>query len=160
MNNTHQGKMIHVPNTLRLKVGGHLERVDVVALAKAEAAIKRFANNDEAWLQHELNKLDAVRECIRADGYTAETADCLRLRAVELRGAGSTCGYPLITEIASSLCGMISDPATRLNVSLVVLDAHIGSIKAAVRGKIRTNDHPNAKVLLAKLQTLVREHQA
>jgi hypothetical protein len=41
-----------------------------------------------------------------------------------------------------------------------LLDAHISSIKAAVRSNIRDVDHPIAKTLLAELQTLVREYEA
>jgi hypothetical protein len=157
MTDPRQGIMIPVSNTLRLKVGGHLQGIDRVALAKAEAAIKGLTNNVETWMQRELDKLEAARECVRVDGYNSATAECLYVRANDLRGLGAAYGYPIVTEIAGSLCRLIEDPATRLKVPLVLLDAHIGSLKAAVRGGIRDIDDPSATTLLAKLQTLLRD---
>lgn len=160
MNHQRQGQMIPVSNTLRLKVGGGLGGLDLVALAKAEAAMKGLADNFDGWMQNELTKLDTVRERIRVDGYNADTAESLYFRAHDLKGLGATYGYPVVTSIADSLSRLLDDPGTRLRAPLFLLDAHISSIKAAVRSNIRNVDHPTAKTLLAELQTRVREYEA
>jgi hypothetical protein len=149
--------MLH---TLRLNKRDHLHGLEAVTLARAEAAIRRLSDNADTWMQYELDKLSAVRECIRTDGYTADMAECMFSRALDLKGLGATCGYPVVTEIASSLCGLIGDPSKRLSVPLFLLDAHIGSINAAVDGTLRDIDDANATALLDRLRGLVHEYDA
>jgi hypothetical protein len=151
--------MIPPSNALKLKVGQGLG-IDPVALARAEAAVKHLADNFDQWMQDEINKLDAVRVRITAEGYNAETAESLFLRSHDLKGLGATYGYPVVTSIADSLGKLISDRATRLQAPLKLLDAHIAAIKAAVRTGIREVDNPIAKTLLDELRARVREHGA
>ena len=77
MEHENRGTIIPVANTLKLKVGGHLASVDMIALAKAEEALRRLANNADAQLQDELGKLEATRARIASDGYTAESGKSL-----------------------------------------------------------------------------------
>jgi hypothetical protein len=137
-----------------------LHGIDAVTLARAGAAIRRLSDNGETWLQLELDKLNAARECIRADGYTADTAECMFGRALDLKGLGETCGYPVVTEIADSLCRLIGDPTKRLSVPLFLLDAHISRIKSAVDGVLRDIADANATALLDRLRGLVHEYDA
>jgi hypothetical protein len=153
------GHMIPASNSLKLKAGSRFGGIDAAALAKAEAALKGLAGNFDQWMDDELSKLDAARARIHAEGFNAETAENLYFRAHDLKGLGSTYGYPIVTSIAGSLCRLIDDPATRLRAPLFLLDAHIDAIKAAVRGKIRENDHPIALALLKELDTRVREYE-
>ncbi|MDR3507793.1 MAG: Hpt domain-containing protein [Caulobacteraceae bacterium] len=154
------GQVIPASNNLKLRLGGRLGGIDPAALAKAEAALKGLANNFEQWMQDELTKLDAARERVRAEGYNAETAETLYFRAHDLKGLGSTYGYPLVTRIAGLLCRLTDDPTTRLRAPLYLVDAHIDSIKAAVRGGVREADHPVGKTLLDELERQVREYEA
>jgi hypothetical protein len=149
--------MMHTP---RLKSRSPLHGIDAVTLARAEAAIRRLSDNGETWLRLELDKLNAARECIRTDGYTADTAECMFSRALDLKGLGATCGYPIVTEIAGSLCRLIGDPTKRLSVPLFLLDAHISGIKAAVDGTLRDIDDANATALLDRLRGLLHEYEA
>lgn len=155
-----QGQMIPPSNSLKLKTGGPpFKGIDPAALAKAEAALKGLSDNFGQWMQDELVKLDIARERVRVEGYNAETAENLYFRAHDLKGLGSTYGYPLVTRIAGSLCKLIDDPATRLAAPMFLLDAHIDGIKAAVRSNARDVDHPIGKVLLDELERTVRDYQ-
>jgi hypothetical protein len=154
-----QGQMIPVSNTLKLKIGGRFGGIDPAALAKAEAALRGLADNFDQWMQDELTKLDAARERVRVDGFNAETAENLYFRAHDLKGLGATYGYPVVTQIAASLCRLIDDPATRLKAPLFLLDAHIDGIKAAVRGDIRDATAPVARSLLEELDRRVKEYE-
>src|ERR1700733_2090284 len=145
------GQMIPASNSLKLKAGSRFGGIDPAALAKAEAALKGLSNNFDQWMADELSKLDAARARITAEGFTAETGENLYFRAHDLKGLGATYGYPVVTEIAGSLCRLIDEPATRLKAPLFLLDAHIDGIKAAVRGDIRETDHPMARSLLEEL---------
>ena len=159
MSQQNTGQMIPVNNTLKAKIGGRFGGIDPAALAKAEAALKGLADNFGQWMQDELVKLAAARERIRVEGYSAETGENLYFRAHDLKGLGATYGYPVVTEIAGSLCRLIDDPATRLKAPLFLLDAHIDGIKAAVRGGIRDVDHPTGKVLVDELERRVRDYE-
>ena len=160
MSQQNPAQMIPPSNNLKLRIGGRLGGIDPAALAKAEAALKGLSSNFDQWMQDELVKLDAARERIRAEGYSAETAETLYFRAHDLKGLGTTYGYPLVTRIAASLCRLTDDPATRLKAPLFLVDAHIDAIKASVRGGVREIDHPVATVLLGELERRVKEYEA
>lgn len=157
MSQQNSGQVIQVPNTLKLKVGGRFGGIDPSAIAKAEAALKSLSSNFAAWLQDELTKLDSARTRIRTDGWNTETAENLYLRAHDLKGLGSTYDFPIITRMAGSLCKLIDDPSTRLSAPMLLLDAHINAIKAAVRDNIRDDANPMGKVLAEELEAQVKE---
>ncbi|MDP1640568.1 MAG: Hpt domain-containing protein [Phenylobacterium sp.] len=155
MSQQNTGQVIQVPNTLRLKVGGRFGAVDASAIAKAEAALKSLSGNFAAWLQDEVTKLEAARQQVKTDGATPETLETLYLRAHDLKGLGATYEFPLITRMAGSLCKLIDDKDKRMEAPMVLIDAHIDGIKAAVRDGIKTDDHPVGKILVEELERRV-----
>ena len=157
MSESNPGQMIQVPNTLRLKVGGRLGGIDPAAIAKAEAALKSLSGNFAEWLQDELTKLEGARQRVRTEGLNPENAEALYMRAHDLKGLGATYEYPLVTRIAGSLCKLIDDPAKRMTAPMVLIDAHIDAIKAAVKNGIQTDGHPTGKVLVEELEVRVRD---
>jgi hypothetical protein len=154
-----QAEVIPASNGLKLRMGGRLGGIDPAALAKAEAALKGLANNFDNWMQDELVKLDAARERIRLEGHNAETSEALYFRSHDLKGLGSTYGYPIVTRIAASLCRLTDDPATRLKAPLPLIDAHIDGIKTAVRDGVRDVDHATGKSLIDDLEGRVRSFE-
>jgi hypothetical protein len=156
-----QAQFIQPPNTLRLKVGGaRFGGIDPNAIAKAEEALKSLSAQFAQWLDDEIVKLDAAQAAIRAKGYTAETAENLYLRAHDLKGLGATYEYPLITRIAASLCKMTDSTELRMKAPMVLIDAHIDAIRAAVRDQIKTDEHPVGRALADELERRVAEHMA
>lgn len=153
-------QVIRPPNTLRLKVGGNFGGIDALAIAKAEEALKAMSGQFAQWLDDEIVKLDKAQADIRAQGYNVQTAEFLYMRAHDLKGLGTTYQYPLVTRMAGSLCKMMDDPAKRMAAPMVLLDAHIDAIKAVVRDKIQTADHPTGKMLVETLEARVAEHFA
>ena len=89
----------------------------------------------------------------------AETAEALYFRAHDLKGLGSTYGYPLVTRIAASLCRMLDDPAARLDAPLPIVDAHIDAIRAVVRDGVSTDEYPAGRALVEGLEAQVAEHR-
>jgi Hpt domain len=150
--------LIQTPNTLKAKVGGGRFSLDADAVARAEAALKSLSGQFAQWMQDELDKLEAARSDVRGKGMTPETAENLYMRAHDLKGLGATYEFPLVTRIAASLCKLIDNPATRAAAPLSLVDAHIDTIKAAVRDGIKTDEHPVGKVLAEELETRTREH--
>ena len=158
MSEQNSGQIIQVPNTLRLKVGGgRLGALDPAAIAKAEAALKNLSGNFGQWLQDEITKLEAARQAVRTQGVSADTMESLYLRTHDLKGLGTTYGFPLITRIAASLCVLTDDEAKRLRAPMALIDAHIDAIKAAVRDDIKTDEHPIGRALAQELERRVGE---
>lgn len=155
-----KAQIVNPPNTLRLKVGGRLGGVDAAAIARAEAALKSLSDQFGQWLNDELVKLDAARTAVRERGWTVETAENLYLRAHDLKGLGTTYGFPIVTRVAGSLCKMLDDVAIRLQAPLPVIDAHVEAIKAAVRDDVRDENDPTASALAAALEARAAEHLA
>jgi hypothetical protein len=152
------GEMIQPPNMLRMKVGGgRFGAIDPAAIAKAEAALKSLSGNFEQWLNDEIVKLEGARQAVRSQGATAETMESLYLRAHDLKGLGTTYGYPLITRIAGLLCRLIDDKSKRLTAPMSLIDDHIDAIKAAVRENMTADDHPIGAALVAELERRVKE---
>lgn len=159
MSEQNSGQMIQVPNTLRLKVGGpgRLGALDPAAIAKAEAALKSLSGNFAQWLQDEITKLEGARQAIHAEGMTAQTMESLYLRAHDLKGLGTTYGFPLITRIAASLCALTDDAEKRIRAPITLVDAHIDAIRAAVRDDIKTDEHPVGRALADELEARVAQ---
>jgi hypothetical protein len=153
-------QVIRPPNTLRLKVGGRMGGIDPNAIAKAEEALKAMSAQFGQWLDDEIVKLEKAQADIREQGYNAQTAEALYFRAHDLKGLGSTYQYPLVTRLAASLCKMMDDPAKRIAAPQLIVDAHVDAIKAVVRDKIQTEDHPVGKTLAETLEARVAAHYA
>lgn len=155
-----KAQIINPPNTLRLKVGGRLGGIDAAAIARAEAALKSLSDQFGQWLNDELVKLDAAVAAVRAEGFNTQTAETLYFRAHDLKGLGSTYGFPIVTRIAASLCKMMDDAAIRLQAPWALVEAHVDAIKAAVRDDVRDADEPTASALVGVLESKVAAHLA
>jgi hypothetical protein len=153
---TNEAQIIPAPNALKLKIGGKLS-LDTDAIARAEAALKSLSGQFSEWLQDEINKLEAARAEVHAQGMNPQTSEVLYMRAHDLKGLGTTYEFPLVSRIAASLCKLIDDPATRAKAPLYLIDAHIDAIKAAVRDNIKDAEHPVGQVLVTELERKVRE---
>ena len=156
-----QNSTIQGANAPRLKVGGgRLGAFDPAAIAKAEAALKSLSGNFAQWLQDEITKLETARETVRTEGATPQTLETVYMRAHDLKGLGTTYGYPLITRIAASLCKLTDDAEKRSRAPMQLIDSHIEAIRAAVRDEIKTDEHPVGLQLVQELEKRVQESLA
>ena len=156
--NTDKVEIINVPNTLRAKVGGRLGALDAQAIAKAEAAVAELSSQFETWLLDEIRKLEEVQAQIKSEGLNPENSEQLFFRAHDLKGLGTTYGYPLITRMAGSLCKMTDDAAKRALAPRMLVEAHLDAIRACVRDQIKEDGHPVGKILSETLESRVKEH--
>lgn len=153
-----KAQIIQVPNTLRAKVGGKMGTLDQAAITKAEEALASLSGQFEDWLGEEIDKLEAAQETVRKNGYTPENAEALYFRCHDLKGLGTTYGYPLITRMAGSICKMLDDVEIRMKAPRLLVDAHLDAIRAVVRDKIKEDTHPVGKILAETLESRVRDH--
>ena len=135
----------------RFKLGAF----DAAAVARAEEALKSLSGNFDQWMGDEIAKLEAARARVRDEGFSEETGYNLYLRAHDLKGLGTTYGYPLVTRIAGSMCRILHDAEARASAPTYLVEAHIEAIVAAVRKDIRTDADPAGRALAEELETQV-----
>ena len=157
MSQSRFGQSTGSSNALRDRVsGGRKGGIDPAAIAKAEAALANLSGNFAQWLNDEITKLDGARAAIQADGPTLENIETLYLRAHDLKGLGTTYGFPLVSRIGGLLCRLIEDKTQRMTAPMALIDAHILSIKAAVRDGIKSEEHPVGKILIQELEGRIK----
>ena len=153
-----KAQVIQVPNTLRAKVGGRMGAIDKDAIAKAEAALADLSSQFGDWLLEEIKKLEDVQALIKSEGLNPENSDQLFYRAHDLKGLGTTYGFPLISRIAGSLCKMLDEPEKRAQAPRMLVDAHLDAIRAIVRDQTKDEGHPVGKIQSETLEARVTEH--
>lgn len=155
MSNDKPYEFVTPPNMLRVKAGGALPKLDEAAIARAEAAVKAMSAEFGAWLENDLAALQAAFAAARAEGLAGAAGGTLLLRAHDLKGLGTTYEFPLVSRIAASLCRLLEDGARRAVAPMSLAAAHVGAIRAAVRGGTRSDQDPIGAALAAELETRV-----
>lgn len=150
-------EVVTPPNILKAKVGGKLPKLDQDAIARAEKALEGLSSEFGDWINDELSKLEAALETAKTDGLKDRAGEVLFRRAHDLKGLGSTYGYPFVSRLSGSLCKLIEEPDTRADATFSLIAAHVQAIKAAVRDGIKTDEHPVGKALAGELETRVAE---
>ncbi|MCA3714092.1 MAG: Hpt domain-containing protein [Phenylobacterium sp.] len=130
-------------------------RIDSRAVAKAEAALAAMSVNFEEWLQAEIARLNSAMSLVQAEGRSEANMEALYHRAHDLKGLGATYGYPIISQIAGTLCRLIDKPEKRLTSPLALVEVHVEAIKAAVRNKITTDENEVGRALVQELEAKV-----
>jgi hypothetical protein len=151
------GVLIKVPNTLKNKIGGRMSKVDNAAIAKAEAALASLSANFDDWIVGEIDKLDACRKAVDQGELSGKAGKELFNCAHDLKGLGTTYGYPIVTQMADSLCDITNTQELRDKAPLFLIDVHVDAIRAAVKSKIKVSDHPVGGVLVSEMQKKTRE---
>ena len=126
--------------------------VDADVVARAEAALKALSTQFAQWLQDEIDKMDAARAQVAAEGLTGAAGEALYTRAHDLKGLGGTYEFPIITRTSGSLCRLIDSPEARAAAPLSLIDAHINAIKTMVRDGIKEDSHPVGHAMVAALE--------
>jgi hypothetical protein len=121
---------------------------------RAEDALQSLSVNFKQWMTEEVDRIEAARAEVRAQGYTEASLQTLYLRAHDAKGLGTTYEYPIISAISAQLCRLLGcdegRQAAREQPNLV--DAHVDAIRALLRADMRGSDHPVAIALLRELR--------
>lgn len=130
---------------------------DAKAVARADDTLKAMSGSFGEWLDADIAKLQTARVLAEASNWAPVSLQALFTCAHDLKGMGATYGYPLVTQIAASLCRMIETDAgkaaARANPSLVT--AHVDALRAAARDQITSTAHPIGRALVQTLEAHV-----
>jgi chemotaxis protein histidine kinase CheA len=130
---------------------------DEEAVARADEALRAMSGSFQQWLEDEVTKLQAARLSASVARWDDEGLEALMLAAHDLKGLGATYDYPLVTQIAASLCRLIDSDEGKAAVRTgpALLTGHVDAIRAAVRDGIKTDNHPVGSSLLRALEARV-----
>ncbi len=132
---------------------------DMSALKRADDAMKAMGGSFEQWLDDDIRRLQIARITAQNERWSDGALDGLFGVAHDLKGMGGAYGFPLITQIAASLCRLIETDAgkaaARAKPGLVM--AHVDALRAAARDRIATAEHPIGHALITALEAEVAE---
>lgn len=130
---------------------------DEDALARADDVLQEMSGSFQQWIEEETVRLQEARLAAAEANWSIASFEPLMLRAHDLKGLGGTYGYPLVTQIAGSLCRLIGSPEGRAAASSSpgLVCAHVDAIRAAVRDHVKTDADMTSRTLLNALNAQI-----
>jgi hypothetical protein len=127
------------------------------AIERAEAALQALSINFDEWMATEIDRLEAARASARRENFSDDALEALYLRAHDVKGVGTTYGFPLVTAISAQLCRLLDNPQgrTAARETPALVDAHVDGVRAIVRAKLQASDDPIGLALIAELKSRV-----
>jgi HPt (histidine-containing phosphotransfer) domain-containing protein len=127
------------------------------ALARAEDELGAMDGQMAAWLEAIIERLQQARLTADASSWDEISAEAVHSAAHDLKGIGETCGFPLSTQIAASLCRLIETDAGKAAAQKdpALACAHIDALRAVVRDNVTTEADPIGRTLLRALESRV-----
>lgn len=130
---------------------------DEGALARADEALREMSGSFGAWLDKEVARLQDARIAAVAANWSDEAQETLLFAAHDLKGLGATYEFPIVTQIAASLCRLLDTPEGKATVraSPALAAAHVDAVRATVRDGVKTDTHRVGAALLRALEEQV-----
>jgi chemotaxis protein histidine kinase CheA len=130
---------------------------DYDPLAAAEEAFEGLSTQFATWMEDECARLDEARGVVHAQGFNTDTRETLFRAAHDIKGHGSTFGFPLAADAADSLCRVL-DHTTELSlVPLEFVDQCVDAVRAIIREHGDVNAGETASELTKGLRALADE---
>ncbi|MFZ4121573.1 MAG: Hpt domain-containing protein [Caulobacterales bacterium] len=148
---------ISLRNPLKEKLGGAIPAFDETALKRAEAALASLSGEFQSWMEEEITKITQARNAARIAGWSDGALETLHGIVHDAKGLGATYEYPFITRIAGSLCRLIDTPEGKAAARTMphLVEAHVETMRAIVRDKVKASDHPVGLALVTELEQRV-----
>jgi HPt (histidine-containing phosphotransfer) domain-containing protein len=140
-------EIIHLPNRLGKKVGR--VTLDPEKLAKAQAVVAALAQDYLPRLLEDTRNLAARW---KETAGASESLDQLHRMAHDIKGQGSTFGYPLATAVASALCKLFTSDIFAHPKARDVVDAHIAALVGIASEPITGDGGPVGAALIEGLR--------
>ncbi len=142
------------PNLLRAKVGDKpgpdLDQI----VAKAEAALTELQDDYEVWIRDDLQTLRDAVVSLRRE-FDPKVLERIKTLAHEIKGQGSTYGYPLLTNLGHMLYGFIDRDADVAARHLDLIYAHVDFMTLVLNQGIHDQGDATAQGILAGLETAI-----
>jgi hypothetical protein len=127
-------------------------------LARAEEATTALRANYTEWARIDVNNTQALLDAAKkAPAGQREQLDLLYAAMHNIKGQGSSFGYPLVTRIGQSLCRMIAPDRPSDSTVIKVAQAHLDALKLVLEKKIAGNGGEVGEKLAARLESLTTD---
>jgi chemotaxis protein histidine kinase CheA len=152
--------VIHPHNVLKAKAvvmhnGPHI--LDETAIRRAEIALQGLSSNFNGWMEEACRTLVTTHQATKAAVPTRNSANTFHRAAHDIRGHGTTLGFPLATRVAASLCLLLENlPDAIANSDAVsgLVDQHVDAIRAITREGVIQSTHRVGEMLTAELEAI------
>lgn len=130
---------------------------DAAAVARADDTLKAMSASFEEWLDADAQTLKAARLAAEEAQWSAASLDGLMRAAHDLKGMGATYGYPLVTQIAASLCRLIETDAGKAvaQANPALARAHVDALRGAIRDRMQSATDPVGRAIVEALEARV-----
>jgi len=127
-------------------------------LARAQAAVADLAKNFSEQAVVDLDNCAAFLKTAREQPSTrGDSVKEIYGIAHNLKGQGSSFGYPLITRIGQSLCQLTRPARAFSDADLGIMQAHLDAIRLILAKDIKGEGGEIGNKLAARLETLVAQ---
>jgi chemotaxis protein histidine kinase CheA len=150
-------EVIVVPNRLKKKALRHVAASEPDPLTDAEIALEELSEQFGSWMEDECVALEEARQLVRRKGLTEETRQALFRAAHDIKGHGSTFGYPMASDVADSLCRVMEHAGGAAQIPLTFIEQCVDSVRAIIREHEDDNAEETAAELAKELRALTDE---
>jgi chemotaxis protein histidine kinase CheA len=160
MANSSGAKIMQPPTKLANKVkrGGAIDPAR--AIKNADAIVTTVAKEFAAGLKDEFAELEQLFASYKQTN-DADDLDALFRRIHNLRGQGTTLGFPLISRIGSSFCRYIIERNQSVPVRPGIIDQHLAALRCVYQQGIDdAGDEVSQQVAAALEHAVAHELQA
>ncbi|PJK27560.1 hypothetical protein [Minwuia thermotolerans] len=152
-------QIIHVPNTLRAKVGSG-SGVDPELIRKAQDAIDEMAEEFRVWAEKDIMKVqEMVADTPNQTGDLDKHYDRIFGVVHDLKGQGGTFGYTLLTSVGDNLCHFIDNLSAPSVDDLTVIAPHVEALRAILKHDVRGSDDPIGVEIVDSLHKLTQRRR-
>lgn len=124
-------------------------------LARAEQATTALRANYTEWARVDVDQAQAVFDTARADPADRRTRlDRVFAAMHNIKGQGSSFGYPLVTRIGQSMCRLIEPGRTVGDADLKVAQAHLDALKLVLDKQIAGAGGKTGEALAKRLEAM------
>jgi hypothetical protein len=124
-------------------------------LARAEEATTALRANYTEWARIDVNNTQALLDAAKkGSAGQREQLDLLYAAMHNIKGQGSSFGYPLVTRIGQSLCRLIAPGRALDEAGLKIAQAHLDALKLVLDQKIAGKGGEVGDKLAARLESL------
>ena len=126
-------------------------------LARAQAAVADLAKSYGANTTADLDRCAALLKTARAES-TARATSIKELHGIahNIKGQGSSFGYPLVTRIGHSLCTLVRQEREFSDADLGVVQAHLDALRLILTKDIKGEGGEAGPKLAARLENMVK----
>jgi HPt (histidine-containing phosphotransfer) domain-containing protein len=126
-------------------------------LARAQAAVADLAKTYRPNTTADLDRCAALLKGAREDASRrgGSIKDLYNI-AHNIKGQGSSFGYPLVTRIAHSLCTLVRQEREFADADLDVVQAHLDALRLILAKDIKGEGGEAGGKLAARLETMVK----